>query len=256
MLKKALFLIFFGALCSQSFADSIPIGENVEGLWQRGLTLYDDGRYDEAIQSYEALLVQDPRRGHVLYNIGNAYFKAGKKGASLGAYLAARRLLPRNPDLKANINYLETFTEDRLTSEASKPIWLSAFFWTSSLNFKESAYLASLVFGLALMLIGLAFFLPKSRGIFLAASAASALIAIILGVGLWAHHEADHDWGAVSVPSVEVFSGKGKGAAVVFKLREGAPVMVLEEEGSWVKVQISDGKKGWVGLPSLKYYKF
>jgi tetratricopeptide (TPR) repeat protein len=224
--------------------------------WLKGLAEYDEGQYAEAIKSFEAILAEDPRRGHVLYNLGNAYYKAGQKGTALGAYFAARRLLPRDPDLKANIRYIEKFTEDRLASSLEIPVWLRGFFWIDSLSVKESIYLAALFLGLSLGIFGFCFFFPKIRTSLVLAGAVCMVFTLILGAGVWAQRHMDRDWGAVSSAAVDVFSGKNKGAAVVFKLKEGAPVMVLEEGDGWAKVQISDGKKGWLPSLSLKYYKF
>lgn len=254
MKNKFLWLIM-GIMIS---LNSISLAENAisNSLFQRGLSLYDEGRYNEAIDAFEEILKSDPRRGHVLYNLGNAYYKSGKKGSALGAYYAARRLLPRNPDIRANIGYLESSNEERLASEENQSISRSIFFWLDTFNTKELTFLSSFLLMIVFLIVGVGFLFSHFRKISVVGAIMAGLICIIIFTSLMVKYDTDEVWGAVSIKKSKIFSDRDKGAAVVFELHEGAPVIIVEDEKDWVKVKISDGKQGWVMKSSVKYFNF
>lgn len=68
------------------------------------------GRYDDAIAGYQALLA-DGRSTALLYNLGNAYFRAGKLGEAILAYERAALLGPRDADVDANLRQARTAAE-------------------------------------------------------------------------------------------------------------------------------------------------
>ena len=249
-----LYLAFL-VLFSSFWADGRAFGSEKE-VFYHGLSLYDRGEYEKAILEFEKLLAKEPARGHVLYNLGNAYYKSGQKGAALAAYFGARRLLPRSPDLKANIKHIQSKTKDNLKASLERPFWLFPFIWVEALSLREAAYIASISLSLSFLLLGLGFMVPSFKRPFMYSFAAVFCGALFLSLGFFARSYQEQNWGAVVEPSAQVFSGKDKGAAVVFELKEGAPVLVLKAEGDWAKVKISDGKMGWLAMPSLKYYSF
>ena len=56
---------------------------------------------------YQSLLDRGIRSGAILYNQGNAFMKAGHRGQAIAAYLEAKRYLPRNPYLDANLRFAQ-----------------------------------------------------------------------------------------------------------------------------------------------------
>lgn len=236
---------------------SVGFGQDVspEGLWSKGLGHYDRGEYQEAVQVFEELLVADSKRGYVLYNLGNAYYKLGKNGDSLGAYLAAKRYLPRDPNLKANIDFVYKFTEDRLGLESARPAWTKGFFWIDRLNLPEQLYLGSTVMGFAFLVFACGFWLKNQNlKVFGWFSGVCFTVALLVFSGALVTTNFQEHWGAVSVPVTDVYSGKNTGTPVVFKLKEGAPVIVEREDSNWVNIRLSDGKKGWIPKATVKYY--
>lgn len=64
---------------------------------------FEDGKFSEAVTSYQKLLEVGGPDAAVYYNLGNA-FQSGKKfGPAILAYERARLLTPRDPDLQANL---------------------------------------------------------------------------------------------------------------------------------------------------------
>src|SRR3990167_758545 len=105
MLKKLLILMF---LSSSVFAESLT----------DATTAYDQSDFKKSISVYEHLIAQGVHNGSVYYNLANSYFRTGEKGKAVAAYLTARRLLPRDPDVKANLKFVHDQSVDKLSVEA------------------------------------------------------------------------------------------------------------------------------------------
>ena len=52
--------------------------------------------------------------------------------------------------------------------------------------------------------------------------------------------------GIVMIPVSSVKSSPGEEGKSLFILHEGTRVEILDELGSWLKIQISDGRQGWM----------
>lgn len=88
----------------------------LEDRFQAGVSAYRAGDHGEARRIWSDLLASDPPTlppGHgqpldfdvsrLLYNLGNASLRCGQPLEALGAYSAALRLRPRDPDVLANL---------------------------------------------------------------------------------------------------------------------------------------------------------
>jgi tetratricopeptide (TPR) repeat protein len=67
---------------------------DARALNQKGIALDGQGKYDEAIQAYDAAIGLDPNDANVWNNKGNALSKLGKYDGAIQAYDAAIRLEP------------------------------------------------------------------------------------------------------------------------------------------------------------------
>jgi tetratricopeptide (TPR) repeat protein len=79
---------------------------SVEASFEGGVEAYDRGDYKTAISEFDSLQKKH-ESGHIYYNLGNSYFRNSQLGESMAAFLAARRLMPSNPDVKANIDFVQ-----------------------------------------------------------------------------------------------------------------------------------------------------
>lgn len=219
------------------------------------LSQYDSGQYQEAAKSYESLLSNNHRNGHVLYNLALSYYRAGDHGRSMGAILAARNLLPRNPDVQTNLKFLEGKLQDKLSAspELSTAERLLNF-WVGGISVKE-ILVANIVVGVSAALVLVLTFslgrLKKYRIISLLILALPVLTVALLGTKL----SLESDWGAVVADDVKVFSGPGASNTLLFNLNTGAPVELSGESNAGFRmIKLSDGKKGWVAESDLAVF--
>ena len=73
-----------------------------QAAFEKANTLYKDGKHAEAAEAYQELS-QTGVSANLLFNMGNAYFKAGELGRALAAYQRALHLAPRHPDIMVNL---------------------------------------------------------------------------------------------------------------------------------------------------------
>ena len=64
---------------------------------------FADGRFDEARETLSRLAADGGASPAVLYNLGNAAFRAGKPGEAILAYERALLVAPRDQDVRANL---------------------------------------------------------------------------------------------------------------------------------------------------------
>jgi len=224
-------------------------------LFDIGLSQYDSGQFEDAAKTYESLLDDNHRNGHVLYNLALSYYKAGEYGRSMGAILAARNLLPRNPDVRSNLKFLEGRLQDKLSAspELSTTERLLNF-WVGGVSVKE-LFVANIVAGvltaIALILVFVVGRLKKFRLLSLWSLALPILTMSLLGTKL----SLETNWGAITADGTKVFSGPGATNTLLFNLNTGAPVELSSETNAGYRmIRLSDGKKGWVAEGDLAVF--
>src|SRR5204863_3799318 len=73
-----------------------------EACYNRGRTLHERGRFEEAIASYERALARAPGHADAHVNRGNALRELGRFEEALDSYAAARRAAPGHVDAHCN----------------------------------------------------------------------------------------------------------------------------------------------------------
>ena len=89
---------------------------------QRSNQLYENGRFQEASQTYQQLVDLGVEHENLFYNLGNAYYKSGDLGRAVLNYERARRMAPRDADIRANLDFARSLALDRYESEATSPL--------------------------------------------------------------------------------------------------------------------------------------
>jgi tetratricopeptide (TPR) repeat protein len=211
---------------------------------------YDSGNYVDSVAAYETIISEGYADRDVLYNLGHAYHRLNQVGASLAAFLAARELAPRDPDVQANIKFLTGNLLDKLEVEVEPPTLLQVFFWVRYVSVRELGYASAW----ATALLGLCLGLAWKRRVFKVVAIPVAVVVGVLFASTLVKHWLEPTWGAVTAAKVDVLSGPSPQNPVLFSLRAGAPVMVEEERNGWYKLALSDGKRGWLDGKSMKVY--
>ena len=226
-------------------------GEGPSALFIRANGLYGDGKYAEAAAAYEQILAQGIESGAVQYNLGNAYLKAGDVGRAVLAYERARRLIPGDPDLAANLGFARESARD-----VSEPPVLAriAFPFAERLSTAALATSAAIAWWILWLSLGLGALVPAagaaSRGLAVASGLAFALVA---SSGAWRWWTLEHPTTAVVVAhdDVTVRSEPSPTATALFVATPGTVLRVERTREDAALVTSRDGRRGWLATSAL-----
>ena len=108
-----------------------------QAAFEKANTFYKDGKHAEAAEAYLELS-QTGVSANLLFNMGNAYFKAGELGRALAAYQRALHLAPRHPDIMVNLRIAQRKALTEPLPLSLRQQWLrklSLGEWTASASF-------------------------------------------------------------------------------------------------------------------------
>ena len=226
-------------------------------FYQEGNRRYQEGDFEEALASYLRLVEAGFESGEVYYNIGNTYFKLGDVAQSILYYERARRLLPGDEDVRANLELARSLTVDEI--EPLPQFWLvgAVRWWVGFLP----RTLLIVVVGVAYLLAtGVVLLLILKRGVPVAVwgrrvALASGVVFLLFGLNLAVREfEVGRVQEAVVLePRVDVLSAPlDDETLTIFTVHEGTKVRIDRLSDEWAEVALEDGRVGWVPVGVLE----
>ncbi len=230
-----------------------------ETLFERANTSYNEGNYVDALADYEKILDEDVHSAELYFNMGNACYKLNQIAPSIYYYEKALLLKPNDTEIKSNLAYAQNMTLDAI--DTSPEVGLAKFYKdiTAWLTFDQWAYTAVLCMLLFVFLyIAFSYFSysTRKRIAFISSLACLFISLVSVAFAFVQYNDFEADKPAIIFSSeVTVQSDPNNTGQKVFRLHEGTKVSVLEEYNDFHKIQIADGKTGWVPKESLKLLK-
>ena len=105
----AILLLLALPLSQARAAESYP-----DSLWNAGVAAYTEGDFASALQDWEDVRATGLMSKELYYNLGNAYFKTGEMAQSILWYERALKLDPSDADIRHNLEYARSLTQDRI----------------------------------------------------------------------------------------------------------------------------------------------
>jgi tetratricopeptide (TPR) repeat protein len=243
MKKIILFVIF-------AFVLSTISAQTPRELFNKANTSYSQSQYSEALADY--LKVEE--MGYVsevlFYNIGNTYFKLNEIGKSILYYERALKLKPSDKDLINNLTLAKEFTLDRIEEVPDFIVktWIEDVNYM--LNSDTWSYVSLFFFALIAILLLSFRFGPSSRIRKVSFFAAMASLLFGLGSGYFSINQKYkynlNDTAVVMSQVSTVKSAPDNSGKTLFILHEGTKVQLIEELGQWKRVELADGRQGWI----------
>lgn len=214
-------------------------------------TMYKEGKFVEAAQAYAELSASDPDNPYLHYNLGNAYFRANRLGRAVASYSRAFRLLPRDPDIRYNLNFAMKRAGEELVPAGVPSALHRAYHLLSEAELKGLCWAL-----LWLMLLGSSLYaLARNMRPALKTHLASAA-GLLCALSLWlaARSFTSLSGAAVIVDgTAELRSGPGDNFSPSATVPEGRTVQVLDSNEGWEEVGLPrEGIKGWVKSSSVE----
>ena len=203
---------------------------------------YARGKFSEAATAYEKILQSGSVSANLLFNYGNAEFKAGNPGKAIAAYRRAELLSPRDENIRANLNFVRTRVQGETVRESA---WRK---WLGQLTLNEWTMAAAAAFWVTFLLLALRQMRrdlsPKLRWATMVAA-----VLTLLAAGVTALEASEHFSNRVAVvisPEATARTGPFDDAQDSFAVHDGAELTVLDRHGGWTQVVDASGRTGWL----------
>ncbi len=228
--------------------------DEAASLFAQGNQRYTQGDYEGAIRAYESILERGFESWQVYYNLGNAYYKRGEIGKAILNFERARRLNPRDEDIRHNLDLANLKVVDRINA-------IPEFFFVRWLKFLARLLPLATLGWLALGFYGVAASLWIVR-LFARGKLRSTLTAVLIpAVAAWIalltlaayrfYIDRADTYAIVLVEKVDARSAPEQDGTEVFAIHEGVKVRIDRQENQWAKIRLADGKVGWIPLSAV-----
>jgi len=210
--------------------------------------LYAKGKFAEAATAYEKILQTGGQSPALLFNYGNAEFKANNLGKAIAAYRKAELLAPRDAELRANLAFVRSQVQGATLHESK---WQK---WIGSLRLNEGAVLTA-VFFWAMLALFITRQIQPALAPKLRTATRAAVVLTIFSATILALQAANHFNSSVAVvTSAETTarSGPFDDAQTAFTAHDGAELRVLDRHDDWVQVDNGAGKIGWLSKKQVE----
>lgn len=239
-----------------SFLFSFILSAQNETIFEQANTLYNEGKYAEAIDKYTAILESGNHSAGLYFNLGNANYKLNNIAPSIYYYEKALQLAPNDNDIKNNIAFARNMTIDAIDVVPESGFSKLIKSITNTFSFDVWAKLSiALVFCFVLLFLiyYFAFSSLRKRLTFIGSLIALFLCCVTLLLAFHKYNLDKKDKPAiVFAQESKVKSEPNLRSEESFRLHEGTKVQVLDVIGEWKKIKLSDGKTGWVLSEDVK----
>jgi tetratricopeptide (TPR) repeat protein len=215
---------------------------------------FERGEYAAAARGFEAMLEGGYENGYVLYDLGNAWFRAGELGRAIAAYRRAQLYLPSDANLEVHLRRALDARPRPLSPPAARSLADYVLFWRGRISCRaEFAWALGLgVVAFAAALVRLL----RSGGSGLRMVAwPCAVASVLLAVSGWldAQALAARAHGVLVAPDTVLRTGPGETFEPRYEqgLGEGAELAIRERRDGWFEVLAGGQYEGWLPAESV-----
>ncbi len=207
---------------------------------------YAKGDFKTARAGYETLVKSGDWSANLFFNLGNADYRLGDKGAAFVAYERALALDPAHPEARANLSLLREETGARLQA----PSWFSqALGWPLEATHNRAEWLAALAFWA--LCLSLAPRWIKRAPVLWVLAVPSLLVLLWCGAALAWQESRGGTW-IITATEATARVAPADGSEKAGTLPMGSHAQLLLERGEWLYLLLptenADGSqaRGWL----------
>ena len=227
-----------------------------EALFEKGNTLYNEGKYAEAIDVYKTILATKNHSSELYFNLGNAFYKLNDVAPSIYYYEKALQLSPNDTDIKNNLAFARNMTIDAIDTVPEAGFSKLIKTVTNYMSFDGWAKLAvvfSICFVSLFLVYYFAFSSMRKRLAFIGSITSLFALVIVL---VFAFHKFNLDKkdrpAIIFAQEAKVKAEPNNRSEESFRLHEGTKVQILDTVKNWKKIKLADGKTGWISEGDIK----
>ncbi len=225
----------------------LALAGGLDYTFEQGNQHYIDGEYDKAITEYEKIVAAGYQSPELYYNLGNAYFRQGQLGQAIMNYIRARRLAPRDDDIRANLQFARQYTIDKIevTQQTILLDYINDFFDSFSLS--EITWVAAILYVITVMIVLVRYVYRRFR---IPTPVFVVVLGLFLVAAIFTAVKLDRDVltrkGVVLAQQAEVRSGPGQDFSTKFTAHAGLTFNIEREESGYYWVNFENRLKGWI----------
>lgn len=279
-MRGRLTLVAAAVVLSASMASAQPQPASVVDVpadaFAQANSLYEKGEYEEAIDIYLQLERAGVQTSDLYYNLANAYYKTEALGYAILYYERARRLAPRDQDIRQNLTLAQSLIGDTQFVVRHGRIRRMLLWWHDKLSAGESFVTLSIVYLLLTASVLLFVFrrVPLVQSMYRKISLASpgrflgldssqdmvlaictfALLTGMIGLSAFSKYDAEtsRTQAVVVVEEVPVYSGPSESATHQFNISQGTNARIAETRPGWIEIKLPGDLTGWIRLDAVE----
>lgn len=232
------------------------LAQNPQDFFKSGNDFYQNGQYEEAVESYKKVVNLELESSELFFNLGNAYYKKGDIANSILYYEKALLLSPDDEDIVYNLKIANQLVVDKISP---KPEFFIESWWKSfSAIFSVRIWSVMLVIFNFLLFFSISVFVLTKSAV-LKKLTFTFFIIFLIGVGIsffatnrMYNEVATQKFAIVFTSNAYVKSSPDDKSTDLFVLHQGTKLKLLDEIGDWYQIEIADGNKGWFKKESLQ----
>jgi tetratricopeptide (TPR) repeat protein len=227
--------------------------------FEKGNSLYQKGKYEQAITAYETVLATHQHSSDLYFNLGNCYYKLNKVAPAIYNYEKALLLNPDDVEIMNNLKFAQKLQIDEIKVVPKVGFSKLLVDFTSVFHYDTWAWISvglSMLFLLFFVVYYFSEFTIYKRIFFVGMIVILLLLLITTLTSISAKNLYNADKPAIVFAEItEVKSEPQKSSTTAFMLHEGTKVFVLESMSNWKKIQLTDGTEGWINNTAIKEVK-
>lgn len=228
-------------------------------LFEKANKLYNDGKYQEALEIYGTIEKSNEHSAALYFNLGNCHYKLNQIAPSIYYYEKALLLNPGDEDVLINLQYAQNMVIDEVTELPKNNV--SKFFDGLLFGFHYRVWaVLSIVFMALFAVLFILYYYQQASGkkrLFFAMGMLAFLFSGLSVFNAFRQQNIINNQNPAIVFSKEV-SVKAEPnlrSSEAFLLHEGTKVEVLDHLEEWKKIRLADGKTGWLTEDTIKEIK-
>lgn len=222
--------------------------ENAFSAFDAANKLYAEGKFSQAAAGYQKLLQSGKESEAIYFNLGNALFKDGKIGRAISAYQEAERMAPRDPDVRANLQFSRNQVQGPTLGAPDR--WER---WLGRLSLNEWTWLAAASVWAWLLLLTLSQWRPALKASLKGCVLWLGAVMLVLCLGFGAAFYSARLTRRAIVVAAETTARQAplEESQNAFTLHDGAELLVLDQKDDWLQVKADSRRIGWVRRDSV-----